>query len=120
MAPPTPPTPADECARVYRAALACVLEGLPARVFVRELAATAGCDRLHDLSRLRGAFEGVVGADGMRRFAAFDESVADDRRAAQAAFRYRHWAAGELRAAARAAGAARVAAGGEEEGAGAA
>lgn len=87
----------DECKRVYSAAFWC-LENRPIDpgMFVRELVATAGCDRFYDMSAVRGAFQEVIGKESMKRITDYREDIVDYRKATQAVFRYKRWASSEL------------------------
>lgn len=60
-------------------------------VFIRELEATAQCDRFYDLSTIRAAYRTKVGEDSMQRIATYDETEKDARRAEQAAVHHHDW-----------------------------
>lgn len=90
---------ATRCRDLHRALLTMLRsEYATARpcVFLRELARTAPCDRFLDLSAARAEHEAAVGADGMRRVEAFEETERDARRAAQAVLHCRPLTEAEL------------------------
>lgn len=88
----------ERCARIFKAALWCLRNktSYPS-MFLREIASlTADCDKVHDLSRLRSAITHDIGQDAMKRIVDYNETFADERRAAQVFYRYRWSAQDEL------------------------
>jgi hypothetical protein len=75
-----------KCQSIYRTLLEArgvAVHQNPA-VYIHLLQQTASCDQFHDLSGTRKAFKELVGEDGLERIATFDETPADERRAAHA------------------------------------
>lgn len=87
----------EECMRVFKAALYCLntQTGYP-EMFIREIAMTAKCDAVHDMSKLRRDIEQDLGEDVMKRICAYTQTMQDERRATQILFRYRQTAKEEL------------------------
>lgn len=78
------------CQSVYRNLIqaSLVAKKQSPTVFIRELEATAQCDRFYNLSTVRDAYHTKVGEDSMQRIATYDESKQDIRRAEQAVVHY--------------------------------
>lgn len=87
----------DDCQRTFKAALWCLKNktSFPS-MFLREIAMTAKCDHVHDMSKLRAQIEDDLGKDVMTRIVNYEEEREDDQRAAQVMFRYREAATTEL------------------------
>ena len=88
----------ERCRRTFAAALRCLDSRVSyPNMFVRELAMTAGCDGMYNLSRLRHVFEEDMGADTMKRVVRYQETHVDNRRATQVVYRHAEWARNQLR-----------------------